>query len=63
MPGPYGPSPEAVRAARMPQHPAEEKPWILNAEAPPMDVSDELLDIAGMDTFPSSDPPYVDLAP
>lgn len=46
----------------MPQHPVGEMPWILNAEAPPMETVDELLDLAGMDTFPSSDPPYVTFA-
>jgi hypothetical protein len=59
MPTRTAPAPEAVRAACIPQHPGAELPWIRNAEAPPMDASDELLDMTGMDAFPASDPPYL----
>ena len=37
MPSLSGPAPETVRAARLPQHPRGELPWIRNAEAPPME--------------------------
>ena len=58
MPTTSGPATETVRAARLPQHPLGELPWIRNAEAPPMESSDELQDMTGMDAFPASDPPY-----
>jgi hypothetical protein len=57
MPKESGPAPEAVRAARLPRPPLGELPWIRNAEAPPMEASDELADVTGMDAFPASDSP------
>ena len=53
-----GPATETARATRLLQHPITELPWIRNAEAPPMECTDELQDPTGLEAFPPSDPPY-----